>query len=59
MELAIPLMNPASEGMVMGFDVQINDSDDTGTRVSIMKFSDLTDNTWQSLENIADLELVK
>lgn len=58
-ELAIPLMNPASEGMVMGFDVQINDSDDTGTRVSIMKFSDLTDNTWQSLENIADLELVK
>ncbi|NLU31544.1 MAG: hypothetical protein GXX04_02845 [Clostridiaceae bacterium] len=58
-ELAIPLVKPASEGMVMGFDVQINDSDDTGTRVSIMKFSDLTDNTWQSLENIADLELVK
>ena len=52
-------MNPASEGMVMGFDVQVNDSDDTGTRVSIMKFSDLSDNTWQSLENIADLELVK
>jgi endo-1,4-beta-xylanase len=58
-ELAIPLVNPASEGMVMGFDAQINHSDDTGTRVSITKFCDLTDNTWQTLESIADLELVK
>lgn len=58
-ELAIPLLAPASEGMVMGFDAQVNDSNDKGIRVSIMKFSDLTDNTWQTLENIADLELVK
>lgn len=58
-ELAIPLVKPASEGMVMGFDAQVNDSNDKGVRQSIMKFSDLTDNTWSTLENIADLELKK
>lgn len=58
-EMAIPLVKPASEGMVMGFDAQINDSNDAGTRVSITKFSDLTDSTWQNLGSIADLELVK
>lgn len=58
-ELAIPLKSTAAEGMVMGFDAQVNDANDQGIRQSIMKFNDETDNTWSSLERTGNLELVK
>ena len=35
----------------MGFEAQINDSNASGIRQSIAKFSDQSDNSWQSTEN--------
>ncbi len=58
-ELAIPLVAPAKEGMKMGFDAQVNDSDASGARVSIMKFCDPTDNSYQSPEKWGELQLIK
>ncbi|MBH1940810.1 endo-1,4-beta-xylanase [Mobilitalea sibirica] len=58
-EMAIPLVETAKEGMVMGFDAQINDSNAMGMRQSIAKFNDLTDNSWATTEKWGVLELVK
>ncbi len=58
-EMAIPLVLEAKEGMKMGFDAQVNDSDDTGARQSIMKFNDLTNNSYLSAEKWGELLLVK
>ena len=58
-ELAIPLLKAASEGLMMGFEAQINDSNDRGMRQSIAKFNDLTDNSYQSAKDWGVIELVK
>ena len=47
-ELAIPVKNTLSAGMVLGFEAQINDSNNTGMRQSVMKFNDSTDNSYMS-----------
>lgn len=47
-EIAIPLVGNASQGMVFGFDAQINDSNAQGSRQSVMKFNDPTDNSYAS-----------
>lgn len=57
-EMAIPLLAPAEGGMIMGFDAQVNDSDASGVRVSIMKFNDPTNNSYQSPELWGNLILV-
>lgn len=58
-EMAIPLVITAKEGMLMGFDAQVNDSNGNGMRQSISKFSDLTDNSYQSTEKFGNLELAR
>lgn len=58
-EVAIPLVVTPKEGMKMGFDAQVNDSDENGARVSIMKFCDPTNNSYQSPEKWGELLLVK
>lgn len=58
-ELAIPLVVKPEDGMIMGFDLQINDSDDKGVRQSMCKFNDPTNNSYQSPEKWGLLQLVK
>lgn len=58
-EMAIPLLKEAKEGAVMGFDAQVNDSNEFGMRQSIAKFNDPTDNSWQSTELWGELILEK
>lgn len=58
-ELAIPLIIAAKEGMKMGFDAQINDSNDSGMRQAISKFNDISDNSWSSTKSWGNLKLVK
>lgn len=58
-EAAIPLQTvTGAAGTVVGFDVQINDSHGGGARDYILKWSDPSDNTWSSLEEIGDVEFV-
>ncbi len=47
-EIAIPLVRNAAQGMIFGFDAQINDSNAQGSRQSVMKFNDPTDNSYAS-----------
>ncbi len=47
-ELAIPLKNEGVAGKVLSFDAQINDSNASGMRQSVMKFNDTTDNSYMS-----------
>ncbi len=47
-ELAVPVENALSTGMVLGFEAQINDSNDMGTRQSVMKFNDSSDSSYMS-----------
>ena len=56
-ELAIPLQNTASAGMIFGFDAQINDSNNLGSRQSVMKFHDSTDNSYASTAGWGELVL--
>ena len=58
-EMAIPLLDPPVEGKVMGFDAQINDSDDKGARQSMMKFNDPTNNSYLSPEQWGELILTR
>ncbi len=58
-ELAIPLVVKPEEGMIMGFDLQINDSDDKGVRQSMTKFNDPTNNSYQSPEKWGLIKLEK
>ncbi len=58
-ELAMPLVVKPEDGMIMGFDAQINDSDGTGVRQSMTKFNDPTNNSYMSPEKWGLLELVK
>lgn len=56
-EIRIPMTMTLTENMSMGFDVQINDSNERGERISVAKFNDDTDNSWQSAERWGVLEL--
>ncbi len=58
-ELAIPLAVKPEDGMIMGFDLQINDSDDKGIRQSMTKFNDPTNNSYLSPEKWGRLTLEK
>ncbi|WP_349669111.1 endo-1,4-beta-xylanase, partial [Lacrimispora sp.] len=56
-EAKIPLTTTAEKGKVMGFDVQINDSNERGERISVAKFNDDSDNSWQSTARWGNLLL--
>ncbi len=56
-EAKIPLTITAEKGKVMGFDVQINDSNERGERISVAKFNDDSDNSWQSTARWGNLLL--
>jgi endo-1,4-beta-xylanase len=56
-EARIPLTTTAEKGKVMGFDVQINDSNERGERISVAKFNDDSDNSWQSTARWGNLLL--
>lgn len=58
-ETAIPLLAKATVGVTMGFDAQINDSNQNGMRQSISKFNDITDNSYQSTDRWGNVLLVK
>ena len=58
-EIAVPLTYTASEGMVFGFDAQINDSNENGSRQSVMKFYDPTDNSYANTSGWGELLLKK
>ncbi len=47
-ELAVPVKTTLSAGMTLGFEAQINDSNEMGVRQSVMKFNDTTDNSYAS-----------
>ncbi len=46
-------------GAKIGFDAQINNDPGTGFRGSIAKWNDDTNNTWESMSGVGELELVK
>ena len=45
-------------GKKIGFDIQVNNDAGEGYRQSIMKWNDSTDQTYQSFEDIGELEMV-
>ncbi|MDR1689306.1 MAG: endo-1,4-beta-xylanase [Clostridiales bacterium] len=45
------------KGLTIGFDLQINDANAQGMRVSIAKWNDLTDNSFQSVSGFGNLTL--
>ena len=49
-EMKIPVDRTLQEKDVIGFEAQINDSNERGERISIAKFNDSTDNSWQSTQ---------
>ena len=59
-EAAIPFRTiEGANGLVLGFDAQINDGDGTGTRAGVSKWNDPTDNSWQNTLNWGTVKLVK
>ena len=56
-EAKIPLTSEACKGKIMGFDIQINDSNERGERISVAKFNDDSDNSWQSTAKWGNLLL--
>ena len=49
-EMKIPVSRVLQGNEVLGFDAQINDSNEKGERISVAKFNDSTDNSWQSTQ---------
>ena len=47
------------EGKKIGFDVQVNNDPGTGSRGSITKWSDATNDTWENMSGVGELELAK
>nr|AAB95325.1 family 10 xylanase [Caldicellulosiruptor sp. Rt69B.1] len=47
-----------SEGMVIGFDIQVNDADHTGGRVGVLTWNDKVGNNWRDTTKFGCLELV-
>lgn len=58
-EMKIPVVRNLAKDMLMGFEVQVNDSNASGERFSVAKFNDDTDNSWQSTQRWGELKLVK
>lgn len=57
-EVAIPFLKARpSEGVAIGFDLQVNDDAGSGSRDSIVKWNDVTDNGWKSTEGFGTLVL--
>ena len=46
-------------GMKIGFDVQVNNDPGTGFRGSIAKWNDDTNDTWEDMTGVGELELAK
>lgn len=46
-------------GKKIGFDVQVNNDPGTGFRGSIAKWNDSTNNTWENMAGVGELELAK
>lgn len=55
-EIAIPLKNVAEGNQIMGFDVQINNSEN-GKRTGVSTWCDGTGLTWSSMKNIGNILL--
>ncbi|WAM31244.1 endo-1,4-beta-xylanase [Caldicellulosiruptor naganoensis] len=47
-----------SEGMVIGFDIQVNDADNTGKRVGVLTWNDKIGNNWRDTTKFGCLELI-
>lgn len=47
------------EGYVMGFDVQVNDANEYGTRDGITTWAGVTNNNWNSTTEFGDLTFIK
>lgn len=58
-EAAIPWVVEAKEGLVCGFDAQINDTNTGGSRESVAKFNDPSDSSYQTTENFGEVILKK
>lgn len=56
-KMKIPMKTALAKDMNLGFDVQINDSNEHGERISVARFNDDTDNSWQSTEHWGILKL--
>jgi len=55
-EVKIPYRNLTSQdGTIIGFDLQVNDDQGSGTRDSISKWNDPTNNSWQSTAGLGIL----
>lgn len=52
-------MDQAKEGLIIGFDAQINDANDSGNRISIAKWNDTFDMAFQDTSGWGRLKLVK
>ena len=46
-----------SEGMIIGFDVQVNDADHTGKRVNVITWNDKNGNNWRDTTGFGCIEL--
>ena len=59
-EMKIPFnFSIPSEGAIVGFDVQINDADDSKSRVAYTTWHDRTGSNWQNSESWGRLLLIK
>jgi endo-1,4-beta-xylanase len=59
-EMALPFRTMKGKaGAIIGFDLQVNDADASGTRVGISKWNDETNDSWQSTLNWGSLKLAK
>jgi len=47
-----------SEGMIIGFDVQVNDADHTGKRVNVITWNDKNGNNWRDTTGFGCVELI-
>jgi len=59
-EAAIPLKTIEGEtGEIIGFDVQVNDADDTGSRTGVVTWNDTTGNNYRDTSNFGCLLLAE
>ncbi|WP_163192232.1 endo-1,4-beta-xylanase [Clostridium thermarum] len=58
-EAAIPLsaITPKA-GTIIGFDLQVNNADDSGSRVSVVTWCDPSGNSWSSTSGLGNLQFV-
>ena len=59
-EVAIPLDKvPGTEGNLMGFDLQVNDDNGSGSRTGIIAWNDSSNTDWQNPSKFGTITLVK